>query len=222
VLEDFIFLAEGLIHLHQADGDIRWLDEASALVDAAVRDFGRDDGPGFFDTRHGSDGLAVRPQSIQDNATPSANAVAADVLLTLGTITERRELVDRAAALVANMGALMERHPMGFGRYLAVAERLASPTYTLVLGGDPETPGHRRLTRMALGYPSPALVIAHATPGLDQATFEAFPVLRDRSDRDGASAAWLCREGACMLPAVSPADLGERLAEMESELTASA
>ena len=110
---------------------------------------------------------------------------------------------------------------MGFGRYLAVAERLASPPYTLVIGGDPATPGHRRLTRTALGYPHPALVIAHATPGPGETSHDAFPVLRERGGRDGASAAWLCREGACMLPAVSPADLGERLAEMETELSAS-
>jgi uncharacterized protein YyaL (SSP411 family) len=220
VLEDYTFLAEGLIHLHQADGDIHWLDEASALMDTAIRDFGRDDGPGFYDTPHGSDDLAIRPQSIQDNATPSGNAVAADVLLTLGTLTERRELVDRAAALVESMGALMERHPEGFGRYLAVAERLAAPTYTLVIGGDPESPGHARLTRTALSYPSAALVIAHATPELNEAELARFPVLQDRGGKDGASAAWLCREGACMLPAVSSADLGERLAEMETELSA--
>ncbi len=220
VLEDYTFLAEGLIHLHQADGDIRWLNEALALVDTAIRDFGRDDGPGFFDTPHGSDDLAVRPQSIQDNATPSGNAVAADVLLTLGILTERRELVDRSTELVANMGALMERHPMGFGRYLAVAERLATPPYTLVLGGEPKSPGHRRLTRTALGYPSPSLVIAHAPADVSGETLERFPVLRDRSGKDGASAAWLCREGACMLPAVSPADLAERLAEMETEMAA--
>ena len=220
VLEDYAFLAEGLIHLHQADGDIRWLEEASALMDTAIAEFGRDDGPGFFDTPHGSDDLAIRPQSIQDNATPSGNAVAADVLLTLGTLTDRHELVERATALVANMGALMERHPMGFGRYLAVAERLATPRYTLVIGGDPASPGHARLTRTALRYPGTSLVIAHATPELTGDSLERFPVLRDRGGRDGASAAWLCREGACMLPAVSPADLAERLAEMESELSA--
>ncbi len=219
VLEDSTFLAEGLIHLHQADGDIRWLVEAASLIETAIADFGRDDGPGFYDTPHHSDDLAIRPQSIQDNATPSGNAVAADVLLTLGTLTDRSEWVERAAELVGNMGALMERHPMGFGRYLAVAERLAAPTYTLVVGGDPESPGHARLTRAALSYPSPNLVIAHASQGLDEATLERFPVLRDRSGKDGASAAWLCREGACMLPAVSPADLDERLAEMEKELS---
>ncbi len=218
VLEDYTFLAEGLIHLHQADGDIRWLVEAANLMDIAIADFGRDDGPGFYDTPHGSDALAIRPQSIQDNATPSGNAVAADVLLTLGTLTDRRELVDRATELVTNMGALMERHPMGFGRYLAVAERLATPAYTLVVGGDPRSPGHTRLTRAALRYPSPNLVIAHATPGLDESMLQRFPVLRDRRARDDASAAWLCREGACMLPAISPADLNERLAEMESQI----
>jgi uncharacterized protein YyaL (SSP411 family) len=222
VLEDYAFLAEGLIRLHEADADIRWLTEAQALLDTALRDFGRDDAPGFYDTPHGSGDLAVRPQSIQDTATPSGNAVAADVMLSLGALTDRRDLIDRAAALVASVAPAATQHPMAFGRYLAVAERLAAPAYTLIIGGDPATPGHLRLTTTALSYPHPALVIAHATPALSSADLDAFPALQDRGARDGASSAWLCREGACMLPAVSPADLGERFAEMETELSAGA
>jgi uncharacterized protein YyaL (SSP411 family) len=221
VLEDYVCLAEGLIHLHRADGDIRWLDEADRLVQFALRDFGREGGPDFFDTPASGTGLAVRPNSLQDNATPSGNSVAADVLLTLGTLTDRRELVERAEALVASLSDVMVEHPGAFGRYLAVAERLVAPIYTLVIGGDRATAGHRRLTTAALSYPSPALVIAHAAPGMDEDHLQRYPVLQDRTGRDGASAAWLCREGACMLPAVSVADLGERLSEMEAELSAS-
>jgi uncharacterized protein YyaL (SSP411 family) len=190
-------------------------------MDIAIRDFSRDGAPGFYDTPAGDTELAVRPQSLQDNATASGNAVAADVMLTLGVLMERRDLIDRAGTLVASMTELMTTHPTAFGRYLAVAERLVSPPYTLVIGGDPASAGHGRLTTAALGYPQPALVVAHATPGLDREALAAFPVLEGRGERDGASAAWLCREGACMLPATSVADLDARFSEMEAELSVS-
>lgn len=220
VLEDYIFLVEGLIALHGADGDIRWLTVADELLETAIDRFGREGGPDFFDTPAEGTGLTVRPRSLQDNATPAGNSVAADVLLSMGELTGRRALIDRAEAILSSLADVMPEHPTAFGRYLAVAERVYTPRYTLVVGGDPATAGHQRLTTRALAHPSPALLVAHATPNLSDDILDRFPVFRDRAGRDGASAAWLCREGACKLPAVSTADLKERLKEMESELSA--
>jgi hypothetical protein len=42
--------------------------------------------------------------------------------------------------------------------------------------------------------------------------------LRDRTGREGVSAAWLCREGACKLPATTVSELEQRLAEMAAEI----
>ncbi len=218
VLEDYAFLADGLVRLHQADGDIQWLDAAVALMDTAIEILGRPGGPDFFDTPETGTGLSVRPQSIQDNATPSGNSVAADVLLTLGTLTGRSELVDRAEGILAGLADLVIQHPGAFGRYLAVMERLSSPVYTLVIGGDPSTATHQHLTATALRYPSPVLVTAHAAADLAESTVERYPVMRERSGKDGGSAAWLCREGACKLPATSVPELEKRLAEMAMEI----
>ena len=218
VLEDYIFLAEGLIHLHQADGDIGWLQEADRLLEIAIATFGREGGADFFDTPATGTGLSVRPHSIQDNATPAGNSVAADVLLTMGTLTGNAELTERAEGILASLTDILPQHPGAFGRYLAVAERMYGPAYTVIIGGDPVSPGHRRLTATALGHAHPALITAHAAPGMPAEALERFPVFQDRTGRDGASAAWLCRETTCMLPASSVADLEARLAEMESEL----
>jgi hypothetical protein len=218
VLEDYVCLAEGLIHLHQADGEIRWLREADDLLATAIRDFGREGGPDFFDTPATGTGLAVRPHSVQDNATPAGNSVAADVMVTLGTLTDRPELVERAEAILSALTDVLREHPEAFGRLLAVAERLYHPASTLVIGGEPDAPGHLRLTRAALAAEGPDLVIAHATPGLAAPDLDRFPVFRERTGQDGASAAWLCRGTSCMLPAFTVTELEDRLARARSEM----
>ena len=48
-LEDYAFLAHGLLRLHAATGDARWLREARAMADRMIADFeDREDGGFFF------------------------------------------------------------------------------------------------------------------------------------------------------------------------------
>ncbi|HEV2127035.1 MAG TPA: thioredoxin domain-containing protein [Thermomicrobiales bacterium] len=222
VLEDYIFLAEGLIHLHQATGKIRYLDEADAIFGKAVELFNREGGADFYDTPAEGTGLAVRPHTLQDNATPAGNSVAADVLLTLSEVTSRSEMAERAEEIVSGVADLLTEHPGAFGRYLAVAERLYSTPYTLVIAGDPTSDIHRELTQLALAHPQPSLVVTHATPKLDERTLHRYPVLQERAAVHGVSTGWLCRQGACMLPATTVDELQERLRETDRSLTAEA
>lgn len=164
----------------------------------------------------------MRPHTLQDNATPSGNSVAADVLLTLGELTGRTQLAERAGSIVESIADLMTEHPGAFSRYLAVAERLYGVPYTLVISGDPSTGLHRAMTRHALQHPQPALVVAHAPTEADADVTNRFPVFLDRTAVDGGSAAWLCRQGSCMLPATSIDDLMERLREMDRALATQA
>ena len=82
-LEDYAFLAHGLLRLHAATGDARWLREARALADRMIADFeDREDG-GFFFTADGHESLLARPKDPFDNALPSGNTVAILDLLAL-------------------------------------------------------------------------------------------------------------------------------------------
>ena len=51
----------------------------------------RDPQGGFFDTRDEHSDLITRPKDIQDNATPSGNALAATALLELAAYGDRTE-----------------------------------------------------------------------------------------------------------------------------------
>jgi hypothetical protein len=79
-------LADGLLALHDATGDARWLLHARALTDVLLAHFEDPLGGGFFLTPASAD-LLVRPKPFEDNALPSGNAVALRVLRALGEKT---------------------------------------------------------------------------------------------------------------------------------------
>lgn len=73
VLEDYAWLVTGLLALHQATGELSWLDEAQRLLDAAIQHFADPNIPGsWFDTADDAETLVTRPRDPIDGATPQA------------------------------------------------------------------------------------------------------------------------------------------------------
>jgi uncharacterized protein len=86
VAEDHGDLAEGLLALHQATGDARWLRHAGILLDVALEHFAAEDG-GFHDTADDGEQLFTRPRGEADNAEPSGQSALAGALLTWSALT---------------------------------------------------------------------------------------------------------------------------------------
>ena len=80
-LEDYAYLADGLLALYQATFDLHWLQEAQKLADLMLAHFWDADKGAFFSTSDDHEALIARPKEVVDNAMPSANASAAGVLL---------------------------------------------------------------------------------------------------------------------------------------------
>jgi hypothetical protein len=153
-LDDYAFVAHGLLALHQATEDARWLVAARALVEQMLTRFWDEADGGFFFSE--ADGhLIVRSKSAQDSALPSGNAVAVHALLDLAAATGEgryRELAERA---LRTFGGMMRAQPGGFVHMVAAAERVqggreagatlaAAPSDSLVLL-------HVQLVERALG-----------------------------------------------------------------------
>ena len=112
-LEDFAHLADGLLALHRAGGQPRWLAEARSVADAMIARFrDADGGGGFFFTTGGRD-LIARSKVAYDGALPSANAVAARVLLELGEATREERYTEAAVECMRAFGGSVASAPAG-------------------------------------------------------------------------------------------------------------
>jgi uncharacterized protein YyaL (SSP411 family) len=82
-LDDYAFLVDGLLGLHDATGDARWLTAAKALTAAMVQWHGDDKAGGFFYTASDGEKLFARAKDFHDGVQPSGNSVAARDLVRL-------------------------------------------------------------------------------------------------------------------------------------------
>jgi len=202
VLEDYADLAEGLIALYGVTGDAAHAEFAGELLDVVLDRFA-DGAGGFFDTADDAERLWKRPQDPTDNATPSGQFAAAGALLSHAALTGSARHREAAAAALAPVGPLAERHARFAGGGLAVAEALLTGPLEVAVAGPADDPRTRALHRTALLSPVPAVV----------ATGRGVPLMEGRAPVDGRPAAYVCRDFACRMPVTETAAL-------ERELTA--
>jgi uncharacterized protein YyaL (SSP411 family) len=141
VLEDHGDLAEGLLALHQATADPRWLTAAGELLDTVLARFGDGRG-GFHDTADDAEELIRRPWDPADGPTPSGPAAAAGALLTHAALAERTDHRAAADAALASLAPIVGSYPRAGGWAAAVAEAaLAGPLQVAVVGNLPAPVG---------------------------------------------------------------------------------
>jgi uncharacterized protein len=205
VLDDHANVAEGFLALFQATGESVWLEEAGAVLEVVLEQFGDGDG-GFYDTAHDAPVVTVgaRPRDPGDGPTPSGWAAAAGALLTHSALTGSHRHRAACTAALGVFTAIGPTQPRWAGWGLAVAEALLDgPREVAIVGasGDPRT---LALHRTALRSCAPGLVVAVGDPDL---TEHPAAVLHHRALVEGQPAAYVCRNFTCDRPVISPADL---------------
>jgi uncharacterized protein YyaL (SSP411 family) len=208
-LDDHALLADGLLALYEATFAPRWLIEARTLADTMLARFWDDAISGFYDTAADHEALVVRPRDTGDNATPSGNSAAADVLLRLAAIFDLPEYRARAEAILGSLAPFLARYPTGFGRYLAAAEFALGTPHEIALVGDPAAPDMQALCAVIFQPFRPNKVVVQR--GSAAAAFTS-PLLEGRTQLDGRATAYVCQHYACRLPVTDPAALAAQLA----------
>jgi len=207
-LEDYAGLILGLLELYQTDFNNRWFVTAKELADEMIDLFEDPDG-GFFDTSKDGETLLLRPKDMQDNATPSGNALACDALLKLSEYTgegKYRDLAEKSLQLVAGMAT---RYPTAFGRWLSAAEMALGNTKQVAIlyeaGGQDDA---ENLIRSVQSRFRPNVIIAaSAHPPADDAP----ALLKDRPLKDGKATVYVCEGFVCKNPVNAISELEELL-----------
>jgi uncharacterized protein YyaL (SSP411 family) len=110
-LDDYAFMVDGLIALHRATGDARWLRAADELTAAQLELFWDERVGGFFFASTLHEKLIARSKLPTDNVTPSGNSVSAANLVYLAAALDKPEHISRAEKCIQSAAGLLEEHP---------------------------------------------------------------------------------------------------------------
>jgi uncharacterized protein YyaL (SSP411 family) len=119
-LDDYAFLVHGLLGLHDATGEARWLDEARKLTDTMVK-FHGDEAGGFFYTSSDHEKLFARSKDQYDGAQPSGNSLAARSLVRLWIKTADERYAKLAEKTFRALALSLKTSP---GSHTAMADAL--------------------------------------------------------------------------------------------------
>ncbi len=206
MLDDYAAVGTGLLALFGATGDARWFGLVRELA-GVVTDHFPDGAAGYFDSPDDSEALFKRPQDPTDNATPSGQALAADLFVQLAALTGEPGYGDQAAALIGRLEGIAERAPRFAGHLLSVREASAwGPPEVAVVGPADDARG--ALLHVAFrGYGRGAAVAVGTGQGTD------VPLLLGKTPVDGRATAYVCRNFVCRRPVTEPADLTTLVAD---------
>jgi uncharacterized protein YyaL (SSP411 family) len=196
LLEDYSGVAWGLALAYEATHERRYLDASRRLADQILDRFADEQNGGFFDTPSDHETLITRPKDLFDNATPSGNSVAADVLLRLALLFGKERYAEAATKTLAAIAPLAERYPSGFGLLLGVAEWRAGQPKEIAITGPIGDAGFRALRKIAGEefLPHRVLVAGHGSADL--------PLMQNRlADR---VLAYVCEAYMCAEPTDDP------------------
>ena len=141
-LDDYVFVADAVLELLQA----RWSDDdfefAKDLMDVVLKHFEDPDCGALCFTSDDHEHLLYRAVPSHDEAIPSGNGVAAQVLLKLGFLTHNPQYDQAAKQIVDALMPALTRMPSACGSTLVALEHISNPGPTLILIGEADDTRH--------------------------------------------------------------------------------
>jgi uncharacterized protein YyaL (SSP411 family) len=186
-LDDYANVADGLLALYQLTFDEQWLRRSESLAQLIIDRFADEEQGGFYFTALGHEELITRTKDFFDNATPSGNSVAADVLLRLSALLGREDFRKHAEGTFGAVENHLVNYASGFGRMLAAVDFAIGPSMEIALiGGTGDFLSSYRKRYL------PRTVIAAGENDI--------ALLRDRKPADGKPTAYVCENLSCKQP----------------------
>ena len=133
---DHAALIDAFTRVAEASGEARWIAEAMTVADTMLDHFWDTDNGGLFTTADDGEALIVRQKDLMDNATPSANSVAAVALLRLAALTGEARYANHARQVLQLLGAVMSQAPTAFSNAMAAVELEITGITEIAVAGD--------------------------------------------------------------------------------------
>jgi hypothetical protein len=212
-LDDYAYLANGLITLFEADHQAGWLVEAQRLLQVLEGHF-RDPSGGYFYCANDAEALIARTKDYFDHSIPSGNAMAATAMIRLSQWTDAARWCSRSESLLRTVGGLLTRSPGAFGQWWIALDWLLGPTQQAVCflpsSADTDWLDLARDLRQPF---LPRSILALIRPGEDSRGVPEDLVRNRQSLSDSEPTLYWCEGQTCQAPLVGRSAILEFLFE---------
>jgi len=190
-LDDYAFLAWGLVEVYEACLEEMYLQSALELTKTTISRFWDDKDGGFYFTAKGTENVMPRRREVYDGAVPSGNSVALLNLLHLAFLTGNSQYRELASQIMKVFSEDVKRAPSTHTFMLIGVDFAVGPSYNVILVGEPEEDSMRRmLDALKMGY-LPNMVVSLRLPGKAGLNYKKI---------EGKATAYVCRNQTCMPP----------------------
>ncbi len=199
-LDDYAFLAWGLIELYSATFNAHYLEEALSLAEKLLELFRDPGSSGLFFSMRTEQSLLIPVKTFYDGATPSGNSVAALVLLKLGRATGKVELEREGWRIIEGAAGMINNAPSAYTFLLTVVDFALGPTKEIVVTARSFREAEAFLQVLNAQF-LPEAVILFRPEGPDgQAILKIAPWLEPMVPIKGETTVYLCENYQCRLP----------------------
>jgi hypothetical protein len=204
-LDDYAFVAVGLLDLYEALFDKSYLDRAIQLTDIMQREFWDERDSGFYFTGKSHEQLISRAKPIFDASIPSGNAMAIQLLLRLYHLSGNDQYRTSAEKVLRSYYDAMESQPFGFAHMLCALDLYLEGAKEIVIVGNPADADVKELVAEMSSLYLPNKVLQLATPGTSLADIS--PLLQGKTQINGKATVYVCQNFTCSAPVTSASEL---------------
>lgn len=210
-LDDYAFMAAGLLDLYEATLDRSMLEQAIKLAEVMIREFWDDIDGAFFYTGKLHEQLISRTKPAFDSSIPSGNAIATQVLLRLYHYTAREDYLKRAEKVLRLYYDAMEKQPFGFAHMLSALDFYLEKPREIVLVGEKKVQAAQDLLKKihSLYLPNKTLQLIEPGEPLEKIS----PLLEGKTQLNSKPTVYVCHDFTCSAPVTEWEDLKRLLEE---------
>ena len=199
-VDDYAFLAWGLVELYESTFEVRYLEAALQLTDELLVHFWDSENGGFYFTPDDGEDLLVRQKVSKDTDLPSGNSATVLNLLRLSRLTANPKLEEKAVDAIQAFALQIERAPADYCLLMSAVDFGVGPSYEVVIAGDLSTDDTRAMLSALRPVFIPNKVVVFRPPGESPEILQVAEYVRYNTVRNGKATAYVCLDYYCELP----------------------
>ena len=200
-LDDYAFMAWGLLELYEATFLTKYLSQALDLMNIMVEDFWDDKNGGFFLGSDQSEKLIVRSKTAYDGAIPSGNSVAVMNMVKLTRITGNTKWAELAEKTMRAFSEDVNRMPTGYTLMLTGFMFDTQNSKEIVIVGDSRNRNTIKFLQTIRTSYAPHKVLLFKDTSVSENRLEQLANWTSTQNSiNGKPTAYVCKNFACNQP----------------------